>query len=179
MPSSTCSITLIDESLLFRVRSVCLCQQRGQNMPVTGTAASFGTVCMSWTKCGQNCSPLTLWLPRSDGEHISLAVSRDEGPLRFTESVWACTGCFQPKFAILTRHMHVSESISETLRCLTAAEGKLTFDTAVADRVAQDGKSQTGYTAFQLDIPSSQSTARGRRQQRVIRSCITSRAVVQ
>ena len=153
--------------------------QRGQNMPVTDTAASFGTVCTSWTKCGQNCcSPPTLRLPRSDGEHLSIAVSGDERPLRFTESVWAYTGCFQPKAAILTRHMHVSESNSETQLCFTTAEGNVNFYTVVADIAAHDGKSQTGCTAFQLNMPSSQSTARGRRQQRVIGSCITSRAVV-
>ncbi len=147
-------------------------------MPVTDTAASFGTVCMSWTKCGQNCSPPTLWLPRSDGENLSVAVSGDQIPLHSAESVWAYTGCFQPKVAILTRHMHVSELISEPLLCLVTVEGKVNFNTAVADIAAHDGKSQTGCTAFQLDIPSSQSAARGWRQQRVIGSYITSRSVV-
>ena len=33
-------------------------------MPVTDTAASFGTVCMSWTKCGQNCCPLAASIGR-------------------------------------------------------------------------------------------------------------------
>lgn len=54
----------------------------------------------------------------------------------------------------------------------------MNFDTAVADIVARDGKSQRGYTAVQLDIPSSQSAACGWRQQRVIGSYITSCAVV-
>ena len=119
-----------------------------------------------------------LWLPRSDGEILSVAVSRDKIALRSAESVWAYTGCFQPKVAILTRHMHVSELISEPLLCLVTVEGKVNFNTAVADIAAHDGKSQTGCTAFQLDIPSSQSAARGWRQQRVIGSYITSRSVV-
>ena len=146
-------------------------------MPVTDTAASFGTVCTSWTKCGQNCRPPTLRLPRSDGEHLSTAASGDERPLRFTELVWACTGCFQPKAAILTRHMRVLEL--KTPLSLTTADGNVNFYTVVAVIAAHDGKPQTGYTAFQLNIPSSQSTACGRRQQRVIGSYITSRAVVQ
>ena len=64
-------------------------------MPVTDTAASFGTVCVSWTKCGQNCSSANSH--RMDGENLSVAVSGDKIPLCSAESVWANTA-FNPKW---------------------------------------------------------------------------------